>query len=77
LLGLMGALLGVVLVQVLIFIATPIMASQYGVALMGTAPGLTDLVTVGVVGAVAFGLGVIPALIAMRRSLADGLTVRV
>ncbi|MEL8054749.1 MAG: ABC transporter permease [Pseudomonadota bacterium] len=77
LLGLMGAVLGVLLVQVLIFIAAPIMASQYGVALMNTGPSLTDLVTVGVVALAAFILGLVPALTAMRRSLSDGLTVRV
>lgn len=76
-LGLIGAVFGVILVQVLIIMAAPVLASQYGVALMGTAPGLTDLYTVLVVGGVAFVLGIIPALTAMRRSLADGLTVRV
>ncbi|MEM1035229.1 MAG: ABC transporter permease [Pseudomonadota bacterium] len=77
LLGLMGAVLGVLLVQVLIFIAAPIMVSQYGVALMNTGPSLTDLITVGVVALAAFILGLVPALTAMRRSLSDGLTVRV
>lgn len=76
-LGLMGGILGVVLVQVLIFVATPILASQYGIALMGTAPGLTDFYTVLIVAGAAFLLGIVPALTAMRRSLADGLTVRV
>lgn len=76
-LGIMGAILGVVLVQALIHIAAPVLASQYGVALMGTAPGIVDLCTVLVVGGAAFVLGVIPALTAMQRSLADGLTVRV
>ncbi|MEM1391038.1 MAG: FtsX-like permease family protein, partial [Pseudomonadota bacterium] len=77
LLGLIGAVFGVILVQILIIVASPIMTAQYGVALIGTAPGLTDLITVGVVALAAFLLGSIPALIAMRRSLADGLTVRV
>lgn len=76
-LGLMGAILGVVLVQILILAAAPFLASQYGIALMGTAPSLTDLYTVLIVGGAAFILGIIPALMAMRRSLADGLTVRV
>ncbi|MEM1086674.1 MAG: ABC transporter permease [Pseudomonadota bacterium] len=77
LLGLIGAILGVVLVQVLIFVAKPILVSQYGIALMGTAPGLTDLATIGVVTVAAFCLGIIPAVTAMRRSLADGLSLRV
>ncbi|MEM7492892.1 MAG: ABC transporter permease, partial [Pseudomonadota bacterium] len=76
LLGLIGAVVGVLLVQVLILVAAPILAAQYGIALIGAAPGLTDLITIGVVALVAFLLGSIPALIAMRRSLADGLTVR-
>jgi len=76
-LGLIGAVAGVVLVQGLIFAAAPVLSAQYGIALMGTAPGLTDLMTIGVVGLAAFLLGIVPALTAMRRSLADGLTVRV
>ena len=77
LLGLIGAVLGVLLVQVLSLVAAPILTAQYGIALIGTAPGLTDLITIGVVALAAFLLGSIPALIAMRRSLSDGLTVRV
>ncbi|WOR15024.1 ABC transporter permease [Hyphomonas sp. FCG-A18] len=76
-LGLIGAIAGVVLVQGLIFAAAPVLSAQYGIALMGTAPGLTDAITIGVVGLAAFLLGIMPALTALRRSLADGLTVRV
>lgn len=75
-LGLIGAVLGAVLIQVIFAIAAPILSAQYGVTLMGTGPGLVDLYTIGVVTAAAFILGIWPALTALRRSLADGLTVK-
>lgn len=76
-LGLIGAVLGAVLIQLIFAIAAPILAAQYGVALMGTGVGLVDLYTIGVVTLAAFILGIWPALTALRRSLADGLTVKV
>ena len=75
-LGLIGAILGAVLIQVIFAIAAPILAAQYGIALMGTGPGLEDLYTIGIVTVAALILGVWPALTALRRSLADGLTVK-
>ena len=75
-LGFIGAILGAVLIQVIFAIAAPILSAQYGVALMGTGPGLVDLYTIGVVTVAAFALGIWPALTALRRSLADGLTVK-
>ncbi|MEL6858233.1 MAG: ABC transporter permease [Pseudomonadota bacterium] len=76
-LGLIGAVLGAVLIQLIFAIAAPILAAQYGVALIGTGVGLVDLYTIGVVTLAAFILGIWPALTALRRSLADGLTVKV
>ncbi|MEO0550372.1 MAG: FtsX-like permease family protein [Pseudomonadota bacterium] len=75
-LGLIGAILGVFLVQALFAIASPFLVAQYGIALTGTGIGLVDLVTVGVVTGAATLLGVFPAIVAMRRSLADGLSVK-
>ncbi|MDJ0919712.1 MAG: ABC transporter permease [Henriciella sp.] len=75
-LGFVGAILGVVLIQALFLIGGPILTAQYGIALTGTGLGLVDLVTVGVVTLVSVVLGIFPAITAMRRSLADGLSVK-
>lgn len=75
-LGLLGAILGAILIQLIFMIAAPILSAQYGVALIGTGPGLVDLYTIAAVTVAALFLGIWPALTALRRSLADGLTVR-
>lgn len=76
-LGLIGACLGAVMIQIIFAIAAPILSAQYGVALIGTGPGLVDVYTVAAVTFAATFLGIWPALTALRRSLADGLTVKV
>lgn len=76
-LGLIGAILGALLIQLILLIAAPILTAQYGIALMGTGPGLVDLYTIGAVTLAALILGIWPAITALRRSLADGLTVKV
>ena len=76
-LGFLGALLGAVLIQLIFALAAPILSAQYGVALIGTGPGLVDLYTIGAVTLAALFLGIWPAITALRRSLADGLTVKV
>lgn len=76
-LGCLGSVLGAVLIQVIFAIAAPILSAQYGVALMGTGPGLVDLYTIGVVTLAALFLGIWPAMTALRRSLSDGLTVKI
>jgi len=76
-LGIVGAILGAVLIQVIFAISAPILSAQYGVALMGTGPGLVDLYTIAAVTFAATFLGIWPAMTALRRSLADGLTVKV
>ena len=75
-LGLLGAILGAILIQLIFMIAAPILSAQYGVALIGTGPGLVDLYTIAAVTLAALFLGIWPALTALRRSLADGLTIR-
>jgi putative ABC transport system permease protein len=75
-LGMLGAILGAILIQLIFMIAAPILSAQYGVALIGTGPGLVDLYTIAAVTVAALFLGIWPALTALRRSLADGLTVR-
>lgn len=76
-LGLIGACLGAVMIQIIFAIAAPILSAQYGVALIGTGPGLVDVYTIAAVTFAATFLGIWPALTALRRSLADGLTVKV
>lgn len=77
LLGFLGALGGVVLIQLLLLALTPFLAATYGVALSGVGIGLIDLyILLGVSGA-AFMLGIIPAITALRRSLADGLSMKI
>ncbi|MGB3625549.1 MAG: ABC transporter permease [Henriciella sp.] len=76
LLGLIGAVLGVVLVQIGLALAGPVLSANYGVQLQGLGVSMIDLWTVlGVTGA-AILIGIIPAVTALRRSLADGLTVK-
>lgn len=76
-LGFVGAVLGAVLIQVIFAVAAPILSAQYGVALMGTGPAVVDLYTIGAVTLAALFLGIWPAMTALRRSLSDGLTVKI
>jgi len=75
-LGLVGALLGAVLIQGIFTVAAPILSAQYGITLIGTGPSWVDLYTIGAVTVAAVFLGIWPAITALRRSLADGLTVK-
>lgn len=76
-LGFVGAVFGAVLIQVIFAIAAPILSAQYGVALIGTGPSLVDLYTISAVTLAALFLGIWPAMAALRRSLSDGLTVKI
>ena len=76
-LGFVGAIVGAVMIQIIFAVAAPVLASQYGVALIGTGPGLVDLYTITAVTIAALFLGIWPAITALRRSLSDGLTVKV
>ena len=76
LLGFIGAAAGILLVQLGLLLLGPVLASTYGVQLQGLGFSMIDLWTLlGVTGA-ALLIGVIPAITALRRSLADGLTVK-
>ncbi|MCA8898348.1 MAG: FtsX-like permease family protein [Hyphomonas sp.] len=76
LIGFFGAALGIVIVHVLIAIAGPLVSERYGISLGGTGPGLFDLGVLGAVTLASLLAGAIPAWAAFRRSLADGLSVR-
>ena len=75
-LGFVGAVLGVILIQLIFAVASPILSSQYGITLLGTGPGLVDIYAIGAVTLAAFLLGLVPAQIAATRSLADGLSIK-
>ena len=76
LLGFIGAVAGVILVQAGMVALGPVLASRYGVQLQGLGIGAVDGWTVIGVTLAALLIGLVPAVLALRRSLADGLTVR-
>ncbi|MDX1292904.1 MAG: FtsX-like permease family protein [Hyphomonas sp.] len=76
LVGFLGALAGIVLIHLLLAALGPLVTAQYGISLIGTGPGLTDLYTLLAVTGAALLAGAIPAWLAFRRSLADGLSIR-
>ncbi|MEM1149914.1 MAG: ABC transporter permease [Pseudomonadota bacterium] len=76
LLGFIGAVIGMVLVNGTLAAAGPFLASRYGVNMVGTGPGVLDLSTVGAVTFAALVVGTVPAWLAFRRSLSDGLSVK-
>ena len=75
-LGLCGAVVGVFLVQLGLLIAGPILSSAYGISIGGLGISAIDGWTVLAVFGAATLIGTIPAVMALRRSLADGLTVK-
>lgn len=77
LIGFLGAVLGIVLIHLLLAIVGPMLEQRYGVALVSGGPGLTDFVTLSAVTLMSFIVGAIPAWMAYRRSVADGLSIRI
>ena len=76
LIGFFGAVLGIVIVHGLIAVVGPLIVQRYGISLGGTGPGMTDLLTLLAVTGASLLAGAIPAWAAFRRSLADGLSVK-
>lgn len=76
LVGFLGAALGIALIHIIIAIAAPILSARYGVSILDLGPGLLDVKTLGAVTLAALIIGAIPAWTAFRRSLADGLSIR-
>ncbi len=76
LVGFLGAALGILLIHVLLAVVGPLVSAHYGISLIGTGPRLTDLYTLLAVTGAALLAGAIPAWMAFRRSLADGLSIR-
>ncbi|KCZ90067.1 ABC transporter permease [Hyphomonas johnsonii] len=76
LVGFFGALAGILVIHAVLAVAGPVIEARYGVSLAGTGPGLTDLYTLVAVTLAALLIGMVPAWTAFRRSLADGLSVK-
>jgi putative ABC transport system permease protein len=76
-LAVLGCLLGAGLVYVGLFAARPWVVAEYGFYLRTWIPDLNDGLMLAVVAALALLFSLIPGAIAYRRSLQDGLTVRV
>jgi putative ABC transport system permease protein len=76
LLAFLGSALGVALLYVGLWAFGPFLEARYGFAPARMVPGLFDLAVVAALTAVAAVLGLIPAIRAMRRSVADGLAIR-
>lgn len=75
--ALLGGLLGMVLVAVSVLIAQPWVAAEYGLYLHTWWPQLTDWLLLLLVVGLALIFSTLPGWIASRRSLQDGLTVRI
>ena len=76
LLAFVGAALGVAILYGLLWGLGPWLEARYGFAPARNIPGLFDLAVIGVLTAVAALLGLIPAIKALKRSVADGLAIR-
>ena len=76
LVGFLGAVVGILLIHAILLVAGPMVEARYGVSLAGTGPGLTDLYTLLAVTLASLLIGMVPAWAAFRRSLADGLSVK-
>lgn len=76
LIGALGAALGIALIHLILAIAAPLLAARYGVSLLSAGPGLLDLYTFAAVALAALAIGIVPAWMALNRSLADGLSLR-
>ena len=76
LIGFLGAVIGIVLIHGAFAVIAPMLQARYGVAFGAGGPGLLDVYVLGAVTAASLLIGAVPAIAAMRRSLADGLSVR-
>ena len=77
LLAFTGGLLGLTLLYGFLWLARPFLEARFNISALRMLPGLFDFGVVGAVTLIAALLGAIPAFVALKRSLADGLTIRV
>jgi putative ABC transport system permease protein len=76
LLALAGVVLGILAAHAALAAATPVLASRYGLFMETGGPGIYDVLLAGAVVCAAVLAGLVPAWLAYRNSLADGLTIR-
>ena len=77
LLAFIGSALGLTVLYGLLWVFRPFLEARYNIGALRLWPGQFDLSVVAFVTIAAAALGLIPALIALKRSLSDGLTIRV
>ncbi|MEL7128368.1 MAG: FtsX-like permease family protein [Pseudomonadota bacterium] len=77
LVGLIGAVIGVLLTQFGVSLAAPLLAAQTGIAIEIAPPGPFEGLTVLIITAASAIIGLVPAWLAYRRSLSDGLGLRI
>ena len=77
LLAFTGGLLGLTLLYGFLWLARPFLEARFNISALRMWPGLFDIGVVGAITLIAALLGAIPAFVALKRSLADGLTIRV
>lgn len=76
-LAIMGVVLGVVMLYLLLFIAQPLLLSQYGLHINISMLSQYDVLLLSIIVFAGFIVGLIPAVQAYRNSLADGMSIRV
>jgi len=76
LLATLGAALGVALLYLLLLVAAPLLAARFGLTIGISGLAWREMVYLGVVIGAGVLAGLIPALFAYRRSLADGITIK-
>lgn len=77
LLGALGALIGIGVVAIALILGGPVLTERYGLVLADVGTGTLDLQVLASVTLSASISGIIPAWLALRRSLADGLSVKI
>jgi len=77
LLAAIGVVVGVVLLYALLFVAQPILESQFGLHISITMLSNYDFSLLAIIIAAGFIVGLVPALRAYKYSLADGMTIRI
>ncbi len=75
--GVIGTLLGFVILYGLLFIAQPIIQTHWGIHIGISGPGSFEVILAALVVSCAGLLGMVPAWLAYRNSLDDGLTIKI
>jgi len=77
LIAFIGAGLGVVLLYALLWILSPVLEARFSISTLRAWPGLTDIYVVMALTGIAALLGLIPAGVSLKRSVSDGLSIRI